>query len=150
MRTTQTTAACFRDLDFHDDTFVGLSILPAQAHGDISGSVIEISLSSHQNQVKRVLQFIGCANLRVALDFDVLASNLPPNTSGVDAHVDENLMREFMQSQKHDWGVGYGKMRSPLNAKLDAIDALVYFRIQFFGGVVEILAKEFLIEGGSV
>jgi hypothetical protein len=97
-----------------------------------------------------VREFIGCANLRVALDFDVLASNLPPNTSSVDAYVDANLMREFMQSQKRDWDVGYGKMRSPLDAKLDAIDTLVFFRIQFFGGVVEIIAKEFLIEGGGV
>ncbi len=150
MSTAKDIAKRFCELDFHDDTFVGMSVLPSQARGDVTGSVIEIRLSPHQSQTKRVLQFIGCANLRVGLDFDVLASNLPPNTSRVDAHIDADLMRELMQSQKRDWGVGYGKMRSPLDAKLDAIDTLVCFRIQFVGGVVEIIAKEFLIEGGGV
>jgi hypothetical protein len=51
-----------------------------------------------------------------------------------------------MQSQKRDWDVGYGSMRSPLDDKLDVIDELVCFRIQFFGGIIEIIAREFLIE----
>jgi hypothetical protein len=140
----------FRDLDFHDDTFVGMSILPSQTRADAAGSVIEIRLSPHQSQIVRVLQFIGCANLRVGLDFDVLANNLPTNTSRVDAHVDANLMRELMQSQKGDWDVGYGKRRSPLDDKLDVMDELVCFRVQFFGGVVEVIARDFLIESGRV
>lgn len=147
MPTAKDIAKSFCDLDFHDDTFVGMSVLPSQARGDVTGSVIEIRLSPHQSQTKRVLQFIGCANLRVGLDFDVLASNLPPNTSRVDAHIDADLMRELMQAQKRDWDVGYGTMRSPLDDKLDGLDELVYFRVQFFGGVVEVIAREFLIEG---
>lgn len=59
-------------------------------------------------------------------------------------------MREFMQSQQCDWDVGYGKLRSPLDAKLNVIDEFVCFRVQFFGGVVEVIAREFLIEGGRV
>jgi hypothetical protein len=121
--------------------------LPAQTRGDVTGSVIEVRLSPYQSQTKRVLQFIGCANLRVGLDFDILASNLPPNTSRVDSHIDANLMRELMQSQKRDWDVGYGSMRSPLDDKLEVTDELVCFRVQFFGGAVEIIAREFLIEG---
>ena len=147
MRNTKAIAERFRDLDFHDDTFLGMSILPAQTHGDIASSVIEIQLSPYDRQTKRVLQFIGCANLRVALDFDVLVSNLPPNTSGVDAHIDANLMRELMESQKRDWDVGYASMKSPLDKKLAAMDELVCFRVQFFGGVVEIIAREFAVEG---
>ena len=149
MPTAKDIAARFRDLDFHDDTFVGMSISPTQARGDAAGSVIEIRLSPHQSQVKRLLQFIGCTNLRVALDFDVLAGNLPPNTSRVDAHGDAALMRELMQAQKRDWDVGYGSMRSPLDDKLDAVDELVCFRVHFFGGVVEVIAREFLIERGE-
>lgn len=149
MRTTQAIAECFRDLDFHDDTFIGINIIPTQARSDTAGSFVEIRLSSHQNQAKRALQFIGCANLRVVLDFDVLANNLPPNTSSGNAHVDANLLRELMQSQQRDWNVSYGKLRSPLDAKLDVVDTLVCFRILFFGGVVEIIAREFRIEGGE-
>jgi hypothetical protein len=149
MHTAKAIADRFRDLNFHDDTFVSMNILPAQTRNDFTGSVIEIQLSPYQSETRRVLQFIGCANLRVGLDFDVLAGNLPPNTSRADAHVDANLMRELMQSQKHDWDVGYGSMRSPLDAKLEVMDELVCFRVQFFGGAVEIIAREFLIAGGD-
>jgi hypothetical protein len=147
MSTSKNIADRFRDLHFHDDTFVGMSVLPAQIRGDVAGSVIEIRLSPYHSESKRVLQFIGCANLRVAFDFDILASNLPPNTSRGEAHVDTNLMRELMESQKRDWDVGYGKGRSPLDDKLEVMDELVCFRLQFFGGVVEVIAREFLIEG---
>jgi len=147
MQITKAIAERFRELDFHDDTFVRMDIVPAQARGDVRGSIIEIQLSRSSSETKRVLQFIGCANLRVGFDFDILANNSPPNTSGVDAHVDRNLMRELMQSQERDWDVGYGRMKSPLDDKLDVMDELVCFRVQFFGGVVEIIAREFLIEG---
>lgn len=123
-----------------------MTVQPTQTRGDVTGSVIELRLSPYHSQKQRLVQFIGCANLRVALDFDVLASNLPPNTSGVESHVDAHLMRELMQSQKRDWDVGYGSMRSPLDDKLEAMAELVCFRVQFFGGAVEIIAREFLIE----
>jgi len=52
-----------------------------------------------------------------------------------------------MQSQKRDWDVGYGpKMRTPLDDKLDSLDELVSFRVQFFGGAVDVIAREFLVE----
>jgi len=146
MPTSKAIAERFRDLDFHDDTFVSMSVLPAQTRDDVTGAVIEIRLSPYQSQTIRAVQFIGCANLRVGLDFDILASNLSPNTSRVDAHIDANLMRELMQSQKRDWDVGYGSLRSPLDDKLEVMDELVCFRVQFFGGIVEIIAREFLIE----
>ncbi len=100
MHTSKAIAQRFSDLDFHDDTFVSMTVLPTQTPDDLTGSVVEMRLSPYQSQTKRVLQFIGCANLRVGLDFDILASNLPPNTSRVESHVDANLMRELMQSQK--------------------------------------------------
>jgi hypothetical protein len=146
MHTPKAIAERFSELDFHDDTFVSMTVLPAQTRGDVAGSIIELRLSPYHSRKKRLVQFIGCANLRVGLDFDVVASNLPPNTSRVESHVDANLMRELMQSQKRDWDVGYGSMRSPLDDKLDDMDELVCFRVQFFGGVVEIIAREFLIE----
>ena len=37
-----------------------------------------------------------CRNLRIAMDFDVLAGNLPPNTSGVDAHTNHNRIRDLI------------------------------------------------------
>ena len=37
-------------------------------------------------------------------------------------------------------------MRSPLDDKLEVMDELVCFRAQFFGGAIEIIAREFLVE----
>lgn len=146
MQTPSDMAARFNHLDFHDDAFVGMKVLPPQTRDDATGSIIEIQLSPHPGQSKRVLRFIGCANLRVGLDFDILADNLPPNTSGVSAHVDTHLMRELIQSQKRDWDVANGTMRSPLNDKLNDLHEFICFRVQFLGGVVEIIAREFLME----
>jgi hypothetical protein len=114
----------------------GTTVLPAQTRGDVTGSVVEPRLSLYQSQRTRLVQFVGCANLRVGLDFDALAGNAPPNTSRVAAHVDADLMRELMRSQKRDWDVGYGSRSSPLDNKLDQLDELVCFRVQFFGSAV--------------
>ena len=51
-----------------------------------------------------------------------------------------------MHSQERDWDVGYGRTRSPLDDKLAVIGDLICFRIQFFGGVVEVIARSFLVE----
>jgi len=133
-------AELFRQLDFHDDTLVDLRVLPAQHRGE--GSVVETHLRCGSGN--RSLQFFGCANMRVAMDFDVLTGNLPPNTSRVDAHTDPALMRGLMQSQEKDWDVNYaGTSTSPLTKKLAVLDELVFFRVQFFGGAVEVIAREY-------
>ena len=81
------------------------------------------------------------------MDFDVLAQNLLPNTSSVDAHTNLNRMRDLMQSQKKDWGVEYaGTSISPLAEKLAALSELVSFRVQFFGGVVDVIARDYVVE----
>ena len=148
MNTPMVIAERFSELDFHDNTFVSMCVLPAQTRDDTTGSVIEIKLLQYLKQRTQVLRFLGCANLRAGIDFDVLANNLPPNTSRVNSHVDANRMRELMQSQKRDWSVRYegAKVRTPLDIKLDSLGELVCFRVQFFGGAVDVIAREFLVE----
>ena len=52
-----------------------------------------------------------------------------------------------MQSQKNDWGVEYvGEAVSPLAQKLAAVSELVFFRVQFCGGAVEVIAREYQVE----
>jgi hypothetical protein len=139
-------ALSFRDLDFHDNTFIDMKVIPTQSPGDNTGSIIEVQLLQYPEK-KQLLRFIGCTNLKVGIDFDVLASNLPPNTSRVDAHTDKNLMAVLMYSQERNWDVGYGMGRnSPLDRKLNLIDELVCFRVQFFGGLVEIIARQYQVE----
>ena len=80
------------------------------------------------------------------MDFDVLADNYPPNTSRVDAHTDLNRMRSLMESQQQDWDVNYSRgMSSPLDWKLAAVDDLAFCRVQFFGGALDVIAREYEI-----
>jgi hypothetical protein len=144
------TAESFRELDFHDDTFVDMKVLPAPCRGDGMGSVVEIQLLQYSEKTLRVVRFSGCTNLRVAMDFDVLADNLSPNTSRVDAHTDLGRMRDLIQSQEKDWDVNYaGTSKSPVTKKLATLDDLVFFRVQFFGGVVDIIAREYQVEAAN-
>jgi hypothetical protein len=144
---TEQIAESFRNLDFHDDTFVDFRVSPPRSRGDASQSVIEIRLRQYSKRAIRVLRFSGCSNLKVSFDFDVLAHNLPPNTSDVDAHTNLNRMRDLMETQKGDWGVEYGPNAvSPLNRKLAAAGDLVSFRVQLFGGAIEIVARSFEVE----
>jgi hypothetical protein len=102
----------------------------------------------YAKQERQVLRFIGCANLRVGVDFDVLAHKLPPNTSGVDAHTDKDEMWALMQSQTRDWGVNYASdMDTPLDRKARVMNQLVCFRVHLCGGVVEIIARRYEVEG---
>lgn len=143
----QEIAESFSSLDFHDDSFVDLRVSPPKSRGDASQSLVEVRLLQYSKRELRVLRFSGCANLRVSLDFDILAHNLPSNTSGVDAHTNLNRMRHLMETQKVDWGVEYGpKVLSPLDKKLATADDLLSFRVQFLGGAIEVVARGFEVE----
>ena len=84
------------------------------------------------------------------MDFDVLAGNLLPNTSRVDAHTDPALMRSLMESQEKDWDVNYaGSSTSPLTRKLAALSELVFFRVQFFGGALEVIARKYQVNSAA-
>jgi len=147
MPTPEAIAASFRELDFHDDTLTALRVSPPQPSGDASRSIVEIQLLQPSEKKLRTVRFSECANLRVAMDFDVLAQNLPPNTSGVDAHTNSNRMRDLIQSQKKDWGVEYASgVMSPLTRKLAATADLVAFRVQFFGGAIDVIARDYEVE----
>lgn len=151
MRTPKAIAEAFCQLDFHDDTCGAIRVLPVQRRGQTEASVVEIELLQYSRHTRRIIRFSGCRNLRVAMDFDVLAGNLPPNTSGVDAHVNPNRMRELIESQRKDWGVEYeGTSVSPLVGKLTELGELVCFRIQLFGGALDVLARDYTLTAVDV
>jgi hypothetical protein len=55
-------------------------------------------------------------------------------------------MRDLMQAQKKDWAVDYNSNESsPLTKKLTAMDDLVSFRVQLFGGVIEVIAHNYTV-----
>jgi|SRR5687768_9413758 len=147
MPATETIAKSFRELDFHDNTFVDLRVLPSRVSAEGAQSVVEIQLLHHSEKKLRHIRFLGCANLRVAMDFDVLAEHLPPNTSRLEAHTNLNQIRDFIHSQKKDWDVAYASgVESPLSQKLLVMHDFVAFRVQFFGGVVDVLARNYEVK----
>lgn len=147
MLTPQEIADAFDRLDFHDETLVGVRVLPALTRDDESKADLEIQLTQYGTNTLTIIRFSRCANLRMIMDFDVLAGNLPSNTSGLNADTSTNRIRELMQSQKKDLGVDYiGTAICPLTKKLAAIDELVFFRVQFCGGIVEVIARECQVE----
>lgn len=99
---------------------LGIKVLPAQMPKRGHESIVEIRLGRSCLKEPLTIQFLGCANLRVAMDFDVLARNLDPNTSGSRARTDVEQIRELMRAQEVDWDVGYGALsNSPLWSKGD-------------------------------
>ncbi len=147
MPTPEAIAESFNSLDFHDDTFIGMKVIPPLQPEEGPSSVVEIQLLHYLEEKTRIIRFSGCTNLRVAMDFDVLADNLLPNTSRVDAHTDSNMVSSLIKSQEIDWDVNYkGSACSPLIAKMAKLNELIFFRVRFFGGVVEIIAREYLVE----
>ena len=147
MPSPETIAKSFRELDFHDDTFVDLRVVPSRQSGEGAQSLVEIELLHYSEKKVRHIRFFGCANLRVAMDFDVLEQNLPPNTSRLEAHTNLNQIRDLIHSQKKDWNVTYAPGdESPLTRKLSVMNEFVAFRVQFFGGVVDVVARNYQVE----
>ena len=147
MQTPKEIADSFRVLDFHDDTFAGMRVLPVQSRENDTSSVVEIELLQRSDKKPRVLRFVGCVNLRVAMDFDILADNFPINTSGVDADTNPNRIKNLMESQKRDWTISYASgLTTVFMKKLELLEEFVFFRVQFFGGAVEIVAKMYQVE----
>lgn len=147
MSSTAPIAQSFRELDFHDDTFIDLRVSPSQQPGEGGQSLVEIQLLDLSGKEIRSIRLSGCANLRVAMDFDVLAHNLPSNTSRLEAHTNLNQMRDLILSQKKDSDVAYAPgVESPVTKKLAAMSALISFRVQFCGGVVDVIARKYEIQ----
>src|SRR5688572_27923511 len=122
MPSPETIAKSFRELDFHDDTFIDLRVVPSQQRGEGAQSLVEIELL-HYPETKLRIRFFGCANLRVAMDFDVLAHNLPANTSRVEAPTNLNPMRDLIRSQTKDWDVTHAPGdASPINGQMDVMN----------------------------
>src|SRR5262245_34035822 len=126
MATPTELAERFWQLDFHDDTLVDIRIHPPQPRGKDGrrvgrgeASVVEVQFFRYWENLRRTIRFIGCANLRVAMDFDVLARNLPPNTSCVRAHTNREEIEALVRSQEGEWDVTYEPVSaSPLQEKL--------------------------------
>ena len=133
--------AKFVTIDVHDDTVESVTFVPATSKR--SSAKVRVTLFRHWKRRRRTLEFSGCTNVQFIVDADVLLDNAPSNTSGVAASAQVAAVRGLMNRHKSAWGVRYDRAIDPLPQKLKAANALTIFRVQFFGGKLEVVARNY-------
>jgi hypothetical protein len=135
----------FNALDFHDDSFRSLKILPPRSRNNFTR--IEFEFQDDSTGSVKVLSFHSCANFRFIMDFDVLADNWRfGNTEASSADTNVEQMRKFVGAQMSQWRTTYMPpmpKNKPIRKKLESIRGYILFRVTFFGGTVEVLAKNY-------
>jgi len=138
----------FSKLDFHDDGLLSIKILPPRAPNNLAQ--IRIEFKDDSTGATKLLSFDACANFRFNADFDVLADNWRPgNTKASIAKTDIKRMKEFVLVQMPHWRTTYmppQPKNKPIKKKLRNIRNYILFRITFFGGTAEILAKNYRLK----
>jgi hypothetical protein len=136
----------FNNLDLHDDNLVSVSIHPP--HSRKNSARIDLEFQDDASGKRKLLSFRHCANVRYLMDFDVLADNSFAQTDHASSFDDAKRMRKFIRAQMANWHTQYmppTPKDKPIRKKLSSLDKYALFRITFFGGVVEILATNFVL-----
>ena len=84
------------------------------------------------------------------MDFDVLADNSQAgNTNTSVATTDVKRMKKFVRAQVSHWRTTYmppTPKNKPIRQKIKQIRSYTLFRVAFFGGTAEVLAKQFKLK----
>jgi hypothetical protein len=138
----------FNKLDFHDDGLTGLAIHPPRGRNNFTR--IDFELRDDSTGSVKVLSFHSCANFRFVVDFDVLADNwYGGNTESSVAKTDVARMRKLVRAHMSHWRTTYMPPMpkdKPVRKKLASLRNFILFRVAFFGGTAEILAKNYRLE----
>src|ERR1700733_6148739 len=137
-------AAKFNKLDFHDDALISVRIGAPSNRKNFTR--IDFEFRDDGTKAVKILSFHTCANFRFIMDFDVLAYTWFFGTEGSVAKTDAQLMKKFVRSQMSHWRTAYMPplpTDKPIRKKLTSIRHYVLFRVTFFGGTAEILAKNY-------
>jgi hypothetical protein len=135
------------DLNLHDDNLVNVKVCLPKSRANTTR--IEFLFCDDSTREAKRLSFKGCANVRYIMDFDVLTANWFAQTEGFDREADPIRMRKFVQAQVAHWHVRYMPPQpkdKPIRKKLSSIRSYRLFRIRFFGGTAEILAKNLFVD----
>jgi len=137
-------AGRFNTLGFHDDAFISLEIHPPRRRTNVTR--IDFKFLDDSTKTLKVLSFHSCANFRFVMDFDVLADRWYFGTCASEARTNIQRMKQFVRSQLSHWRTTYMPpmpKNMPIRKKLASIRGYILFRVMFFGGTAEVLAKNF-------
>lgn len=149
-RTPEEIAAAFNAHRFHDDTVLDMRISPSRSRTRFSKIVIDFA-EDDTGRLKQ-LTFTGCANVSLTADFDVLTDNAGfGNTSHVQACCESDKIKNFLAEQIDDLNIDYSdeydepSNRHPTRAKLGDLSKFILFRVELFGGTLELVARNFKV-----
>ena len=143
--------ANFNSYCFHDDTVLGVNIVPSTSRRRYSK--VEIEFSEYCSGRPRHLILTGCANVSLIADFDVLTDNACFNTQGVQAFDDPQQIEKILSNQLEHLNIDYmtendePSDRHPTRKKLQDVSPYILFRVMFFGGTLEVVARNFIAKG---
>jgi len=143
-RDANSVAVRFNELSFHDDNLVSLTVHLLQSKKNRTR--IDFRLLDDSTDKPKLLSFFNCANIRYVMDFDVLADNWFAQTNASSAKTDGDQIRKFVRSHAKHWHLKYMPPLAedePVRKKLSTLRDYILFKITFFGGTVEILAKSY-------
>lgn len=101
----ESVARRFKRLDIHDDNLRLVTLHPPRTKQNLT--TIDLELEDDGTGAAKLLSFLGCANLRLSMDFDVLADNWIAQTQGCSAETNVQKMKKFVRAQKSHWHVSY-------------------------------------------
>ena len=139
----------FNHHNLHDDTVHALRVIPSTTRR--RSSRVEVDLTQYVTNRPRRLCLTGCANISFVADFDVLLRNAFANTERVQAIGDEQRIRQIMTEQMAHVNLEYVTLEGepsehhPTRQKLRDVSAYILFRITFYGGTLEVIARGFKI-----
>ena len=134
----------FNRLNFHDDGLAAIKIY--RLNGRTNTARVDLSFQDDATGATKVLSFRDCGNIRQVMDFDVLSDNWFAQTEKAVSTKDVGKMEKFVRAQVGQWHVTYMPPSSkvkPIRKKLSSIKKYVLFRVTFFGGTIEVLARSF-------
>lgn len=135
---------------FHDNDVRSIRIIPAQMLSP--PSIVEITFHDSGENIDRILKLKGCANLRFAIDFDILsnnssnASSSAGQTSNVEIKDQNECIEQLIKQGVADWNVEYpSNERTAASYKFEQLHELIFVKILLHGGTLEIAARDFKI-----
>jgi hypothetical protein len=140
----------FNGLDLHDDGLRSVKVYSLDKRTNSAN--VDIEFLDDSTGAVKLLSFRGCGNLRYFMDFDVLANNWFAQTEKAISIRDLGRMQRFVRAQIPHWHVTYmppSPKDKPIKKKLLSIRGYVLFRVTFFGGTIEVLARGFTLGRAS-